>query len=398
MNKLYVIGAGPGNENNLTIEAIKVIEEAAVIWCADRNSPLIPPDKRRPLTPFNAVMDEIETELERGICCAVVLSGDTGLYSMLEIIKKRFGNDKLQVISGLSSIQTLCAKLNTNWQDAKILSAHGRPLKANMLCHYARVNSKTLVLLDNEKNPKWIHDTLQMGGLENLKLIIGERLSYEDECIAPYEAREYNPLAVAMIINDSPESDQRPVGLDDNTFIRGKIPMTKREIRAQVISNMCLEPDSVVWDIGAGTGSVSIECALNCPFGEVYAIERDQEALKLIEQNKSQFHALNINIVPGEAPTVLKGLPLPSHVFLGGTGGKAEAILALLESLGKPIHLCATAVTIESASLLTKSFAKYTDFSACHIVVTRLDKAGEYSLFHAQNPVFVFKAKMGGGR
>ncbi|MBR7041262.1 MAG: precorrin-6y C5,15-methyltransferase (decarboxylating) subunit CbiE [Clostridia bacterium] len=396
MNRLYVIGAGPGSKTMLTGEAESAINESELVWCAKRNSELVPEAKRRSLTPFGAAMDEIELALKQGRRVSALLSGDTGLYSLLPLLNKRFGPENIRVICGVSSVQALCARLGMGWQDAKIVSAHGRTLSKGALIHHARVNPATIVLLDGENNPKWVHDTLLEGGLGGLKLYIGEKLSYEDESVGPYADREYDPLSVALIANDAPKSDLRPSGIDDGEFIRGKTPMTKSEIRAQVMSKLRLNPGSVVWDVGAGTGSVSVECALNCPLGEVYAVERDEEALTLIGQNRDRFGALNINIVPGSAPEALDGLPAPTHVFLGGTGGETEEILKKLEGFESAIRVCATAVTMESAELYMKLLSRYLDFSAAQVAVSRLEKLGRYNMFRAQNPVFVFAATMEG--
>ena len=118
--------------------------------------------------------------------------------------------------------------------------------------------------------------------------------------------------------------------------------------------------------------------------------------MSLIGQNRDKFHALNISVVPGSAPEALEGLPAPTHVFLGGTGGETEEILKKLESFGRRIRVCATAVTMESAQLYMKLLSGYADFSAAQIAVSRLEKVGRYNMFKAQNPVFVFAAIMEG--
>ncbi len=394
MNRLTVIGAGPRDKKMMTLEAVSAVEAADAVWCAARNEDMVPGAKRRPLTPFGNAMDEMEKALSQGLKAAVLLSGDTGLFSLLPIIEKRFGEKNIRVLCGVSSVQALCARLAISWQDARIISAHGRALAKNALCHWARTTSKTLVLLDGERDPKWVHETLEEGGLGKLRLLIGEKLSYPDESVGPYEERPYDELSVALIINDQPENGMTGIGLKDELFIRGKTPMTKSEIRAQVITQLQLAPDSIVWDIGAGTGSVSVESALNCPLGEVYAIERDEEALKLIAQNKGVFHTINLHVIAGSAPQALAGLPVPTHVFLGGTGGETPEILNALETMNRAIRICATAVTMESAALFMERFSGYSCFSAAQIAVSRLEKVGRYNLFRAQNPVFVFSANM----
>lgn len=396
MNKLYVIGAGPGSAEGMTAEAENAVLRADAVWCAARNDDLVPAEKRRPLTPFGKAMDEMGEALSRGDRPAVLLSGDTGLYSMLPLLEKRFGKENLRVVCGVSSLQILCARLKVSWQDTAVLSAHGRELTPAVLCWHVRRNEKTFVLLDAVHDPKWVRSALEEGGLAHAELIIGERLSYPDESVGPYEDRPYDSLSAAFIRNASPDKGNAPFGLKDESFIRGKTPMTKSEIRAQVIAGMHLAPDSIVWDVGAGTGSVSIECALQCPLGEVYAIERDEEALSLIERNKAAFRTLNIRVIAGHAPEALRDLPAPTHVFLGGTGGETADILKLLEGLGRRIRVCATAVTMESASLLTQALSRYEDLTASQIAVTRLEKAGRYTMFRAQNPVFVMAATMEG--
>ena len=170
--------------------------------------------------------------------------------------------------------------------------------------------------------------------------------------------------------------------------------MTKRDVRALVVSALHLKPNGVVWDIGAGTGSVSVECARQCPLGEVYAVEMKDEALDLIRRNAERFHALNLRVVPGRALEVLSALPAPDAVFLGGTTGAAEAIVELLRGLQRPIRLVATAVTMESAQALLRLMRPMVDFEARQVAVSNLEAVGRYTMFKAENPVFVFSASL----
>ena len=320
---------------------------------------------------------------------AVLVSGDAGLYSMLGLLTRRFGRERLRVIPGVSSLQAFCARLSIPWQNAKILSAHGRDCAPEALCHYARTNPAVLLLLDGEHDPHWVRRTLDAGGLAELPLTVGERVSLPDECVASYENRPYDPLSVALIQNERPLPGLPAIGLPDDAFIRGKTPMTKREVRVQVLSSLQLPPDAVVWDVGAGTGSVSVECARQCPLGAVYAIERDGDALDLLEQNKKHFHLQNIRVISGEAPEALADLPTPTHVFLGGTGKRTKDIYAALPA---GVRVVATAVTMESAQEFA---ALLPDYEAAQIAVSRLEKVGAYRMFRASNPVFVFSAVKG---
>ena len=190
MNWMDVISAGPGGEGLLTEEARRAIQCADAVFCADRHAGLVPDaGKRRPLTPFSAALDEMDALLRENRRPAVLVSGDAGLYSLLPVLKKRFGPGKLRVLPGVSSLQALCARLCVPWQEAAILSAHGRDLSPSALCHAVRTHAQTLLLLDGERDPNWVWNTLNAGGLDSVRLTVGERISYPDEHIAAYERR-----------------------------------------------------------------------------------------------------------------------------------------------------------------------------------------------------------------
>ena len=134
----------------------------------------------------------------------------------------------------------------------------------------------------------------------------------------------------------------------DEWMIRGKVPMTKSEVRAVSLSKLELRPDSVLWDIGAGTGSVSVEASFFLPDGQVYAVEKKPEALELIRKNVEKFRRENVTAVAGEAPDVLRGLPDPTHVFLGGTSGRMREILDALRRRNPAVRVVANAISLES--------------------------------------------------
>ncbi len=395
-NVIDVISAGPGNEDFLTIQAVKILDEAQIVFCASRNENLVvSADKLRPLTPFSAALEEMDALRKKGLRIAVLLSGDAGLYSLLPVLREHFGPDALQVCPGVSSLQAFCARLCVPWQEARILSAHGRELTPSALCDTVRNSRITLLLLDRDHDPQWIRQSLDNGALNHTTITVGERISYPDEQIGPFEDREYDPLCVALIRNDQTEKSTRFFGLPDDAFARGKTPMTKKEIRAQIASELNLPRNAVVWDIGAGTGSVTVECALQCPLGEVYAVERDPDALNLIQENLKRFALQNVHVVSGNAPEVLEDFPVPTHVFLGGTRGNAGQIISLLDQFGKAIRLCGTAVTLESMQEYFDLLRNRKDFSAIQVAVSRVEPVGDYHMLRALNPVFVFSAEVG---
>ncbi|MBO7047291.1 MAG: precorrin-6Y C5,15-methyltransferase (decarboxylating) subunit CbiT, partial [Spirochaetia bacterium] len=157
------------------------------------------------------------------------------------------------------------------------------------------------------------------------------------------------------------------------------------------VSKLALNADSVVWDIGAGTGSVSVECALAAYKGQVFAIEKEPDAVGLINQNKLKFRADNISIVSGTAPEVLNDLPAPTNAFIGGTGGNLRSILNILLDKNPCVRIVMNTVTLESqaeAFACAKEFG-FDIFEAVSVNISRTKKAGSYNLMTAQNPVTV---------
>lgn len=176
----------------------------------------------------------------------------------------------------------------------------------------------------------------------------------------------------------------------DESFIRGDVPMTKSEIRAVSISKLELEPDAVLYDIGAGTGSVSIEAAREMPEGTVYAVERNPKALELLRQNKEKFHTGQMVLVAGEAPEALEALPMPTHAFLGGTGGRSLEIIKLLLKKNPDIRIVINVIALESLNQILESLKLLGKEPEVALVsVSKARKIGNYHLMQGQNPVYV---------
>ncbi|MGN0776941.1 MAG: precorrin-6y C5,15-methyltransferase (decarboxylating) subunit CbiE, partial [Candidatus Ventricola sp.] len=273
MSWIEVISVGPGDAALLTIAARQALNQAQAVCCAQRHRALLPPGVNViPMLPLEEALDALAAQREAGLRTAVLVSGDAGVYSLLNLLAQRFGRDVLRVHPGVSALQAFFAAMKRPWQEAHVLSAHGRALSPSALCHAVRTGRETVLFLDEARDPHWVREVLTRGGLEPVRITVGERLSYADERVADYEpGRAYPLLCMALVENDAPSSGLPPIGLADECFCRGKTPMTKREIRVQVLSALGLAPDSVVWDVGAGTGSVTVECARQCPLGEVFA-------------------------------------------------------------------------------------------------------------------------------
>ena len=192
------------------------------------------------------------------------------------------------------------------------------------------------------------------------------------------------------------KTDERCFGKEDVTYVAfsraESVPMTKSEIRAVCLSKLALREDSVVWDVGAGTGSVTVEAAMAARRGRVYAVERKDAAFDILRENLRRFHTDNVTPVSGTAPDACADLPAPTHAFLGGTTGHMKEIIALLLEKNPRVRIVATAVTLESVAELTecvKAFP-FRETEAVSLTAARSRKAGAYHLMTGQNPVYIF--------
>ena len=387
-----VIGIGPGGDAYLTPEAREalnlcdaVIGADSVVGCLPFDRPVyreFMPDKIR------RVLDD-DPSIRRA---AVVMRGDIGFFSGAKKLIAALGGYDVRMIPGVSSAALLAARLNVSWDDAAFISVHGRD---GNVVRVSSMNRKLFALTGGSNTPDSVMKRLCQFGMSGAKVSVGEKLSYPDEKVTTGSAgelkdRSFDPLSIMYIENDEADSRIR-TGIPDDEFIRGDTPMTKSEVRAVSVSKLGLSPDSIVYDIGAGTGSVSIECAISAWRGTVYAIEKESDAVGLIRENAVRFRTDNVKIVEGRAPDCLCGIEPPTHAFIGGsTGGLADIISALLEK-NPDVRIVLNAVTVETLSDAADCVSKF-GFKECDIVcvnVSRARKAGRYHMMNAQNPVYV---------
>ena len=194
-------------------------------------------------------------------------------------------------------------------------------------------------------------------------------------------------------------------GIPDSEFIRGNVPMTKEEVRAASISKLRLEKNSVVYDIGSGTGSVSAEIARLSKGIKVFAVDSNPEAAELTKKNLEKFGLKNAEVVQGKAPSALESLPFPTHAFIGGSGGNLIEILNVLKRKNPEIRIVLNAVTLESVSKIDEIIKAYglTDYEIVQFFITKTQKVGNHNLFKSNNPVVVFsftfcESKIFGGK
>ncbi len=393
--KVYLIGVGMGTPETMTAAALAAARACPVLVGAPRL--LEPWQEGHTCVPLIAGADiaaYIGTQREGPV--GVLLSGDTGFYSGAKKLWALLEDHEVVTLPGLSSLSYFCARLHTGWEDVKIVSAHGR--SHNLVGEIQR-NARTFALTGGATKVRDVCRELVRRDLGDVILSVGERLSYPDERIVTGRAVELAAedfADLSVLLAENPHPVARPFnspGLPDSAFLRGDVPMTKEEVRVLALSKLRLEEDHVVWDVGAGTGSVSVECALACPAGQVFAVEKKPEALALLAENKARFRVSNLTVVGGTAPEALRELPAPDRVFLGGTSGELGEILAVIFEKNPAARVVCTAVTLETVAEAARHFAGLEGADMVQVSATRTRKAGRYHLMDAQNPVWIFSGE-----
>lgn len=392
--KVYLVGIGMGNPDTLTLGAERIIRESGLLIGARRMLELFA-DLNIPSLCYSTAR-EISAAIRESHAeqIAVLLSGDTGFFSGAKGLCERLRGLEVEVVPGISSLSYFCAKCRIAWQDACVISCHGRD---GGIVAAVQSHEKTFVLTGGAFKVNVLCRRLSEAGLGHLKAAAGENLSYPEErifhsTVEALSVGEFGDLAVLLVENPDPIAPvyQAP-GLPDSDFLRGKVPMTKEETRTLAVSKLRLERTDIVWDVGAGTGSVSVECALMLPEGSVYAVERNPEGVELIERNRNQFGLTNLHVAEGHAPEALLELPAPDRVFVGGSGGALEEIIAVALEKNPEVRVVISAITLETLqrSISIMERWQFQETEIVQVGISRSHSVGGYHMMKAENPIYL---------
>ncbi|WP_125114788.1 precorrin-6y C5,15-methyltransferase (decarboxylating) subunit CbiE [Agathobaculum sp. Marseille-P7918] len=393
MNRLFfIIGAGMGTLDTLTGEARRALDEADAVLATARLAAL---NAKAVICPFGELA--ARAVQAGGDTVAVLVSGDVGFFSAAARLREQLlSYGDVRLICGLSSLQYFCAKVGVPYDDACVRSLHGR---AGSILGAVSYHKKVFALTGGVQNAQTVCRALVDAGLGSLTVHLGENLGVETERIvhgtaADLAARTCGDLAVLLIEHLDAVNAAEP--LRDSMFTRAKVPMTKEEVRWTVCGRLAVQPRDTVWDVGAGTGAMTLELARRACDGLVYAVERNNEALSLLDENRRKLGGYNVQIVAGRAPEALEALPAPDCVFVGGSGGGMRRILALAKEKNPAVRVVVTAIALETLeearhALLDLGFA---NIEVSQLAASRGKAVGPYTMLTALNPVFILS---GGG-
>jgi precorrin-6Y C5,15-methyltransferase (decarboxylating) len=414
MTPIHIVGIGLDGAAGLTDTVRQLVKRATLLVGSDRHLGYFPNHlaSRLVLGDFTQAIREIRTQLATGdtnICIVVLVSGDPLFFGLGRLLLEELPREQITFHPHLSAVQLAFGRIKVPWQDAHVISAHGRSLEQLTEALQQGVE-KIAVLTDGTNTPSAIARLLVGLDLSSrYEFWICENLGGTDEqvqCLAvdTLMYKTFAPLNIVVLLRQSDSCDQPLdvdslplLGLADGTFTSfSDRPglMTKREVRILILGELALQPKQIIWDIGAGTGSVSIEIARLSETSQVYAIEKTAIGSSLIEQNCRRLQVKNVISIHGSAPDILQQLPAPNRIFIGGSGGNLNSILdscnARLATSGIVVLALATLEHLNIALGWLNS--QRWEYRLLQVQLSRSIPVGQLTRFTPLNPVTIVTA------
>lgn len=399
-----VVGIGDDGCKGLTSRAMDAIASAQVLVGGERQLEFFPEFAGERIVLKDGIAGALDriAELAHESRVCVLASGDPLFFGVGSLVVGRIGVEHVEVIPQPSSVQWAFARAGLRWEDATILSLHGRP-REGFLTRLKRT-AKAAVLTDEENSPPRLACYMVEHGESEWRAWVCENLGGPDERVRTFDAisdvaslSDVAPLNVLLLQRTDP-SWRPPAAipfLHEDGFAK-RMPkkglITKREVRLFSLAMLGIRPANVVWDVGAGSGSVAIEAALLAPEGRVYAIEMDPEGVEICRENLRAHAVDNVRVIHGRAPEALFDLEAPHAVFVGGSKESlAEIVEVALERLRPGGRLVVNAITLENAAEAYRAFCRRGLVPEVTLLqVARAERLAQYLRYEALNPIQIF--------
>ena len=397
MDKIYVIGAGVEGQEGFSRRSLELIGKADILFGGERQLQLFPEYAGEKVVTGSNLSGMVERLNVRKGSAVVLASGDPLFFGVGRYLLRNLDKNQLEFLPNVSSIQYAFAKIKEPWDDTIFVSAHGRGLKGAV----DRIvsNDKAAILTDEINTPAAIAAELIARGRCGYTAYLCENLGSLEEHICNISLQgllkiEAAPLNVLILIKQFEAAGDEYVptlGIPDEEFATIKKLITKEEIRVVTLAKLKLRHDMCLWDVGAGSGSVSIEADHLLPNGRIFAMERNEQCLVFLKQNLNKFNTRHVTLIPGEAPDCFEELPDPDRVFIGGSGGNLFKILEAVDvRLPAEGRIVINAITLETLTAATEFFdnAGY-QVEVTTVNISRTRPLTEYKMFEAYNPVYI---------
>lgn len=401
--KVYIIGIPPDGASGLSSHVHKLIEQAEMIFGGKRLLDMFPTLSGEKIIIRNnlSLITTLIQENEGRKNIVVLSSGDPNLYGIASYLFGKLSKESIEIIPAISAMQVAFACIKESWSDAVFASVHSRPIED--IVDIVRSNHKIGVFTDDKHSPAAIAKVLLEHGIDGFRGYVCERLGSVDQRVIEADLPDLCRLDslspnILILIKTGKEKmntlHRQYPGIPDEEFYRRKSKgglITKQEVRAISISKMCLTAESVLWDIGAGSGAISIEASFIAEKGHVYAVEKNETDISVIKRNIRKFRTFNVEIVHTCAPENLDRLPAPTTVFIGGSGGKMKEIVeAVSRRLMPGGRIIINVVALENLNTAVNALsAKGFTVEITLVNIARSTGITTLTRFEPLNPVFV---------
>ncbi|MDZ8049975.1 MAG: precorrin-6y C5,15-methyltransferase (decarboxylating) subunit CbiE [Aulosira sp. ZfuVER01] len=390
---LAIVGIGEDGLQGLSAIARSLIDRAEVIVGGDRHLAMLPTDDQRPriawTSPISASVAEIIQRRGQSVC--VLASGDPMCYGIGVTLTKQIPISEITIIPAPSAFSLACARLGWSLTEVETLSLCGRP--SSLIQSYIYPGARLLILSEGKDTPAIVAEILTQRGYGDSKITVLERMGSTHERIIEGKAATWNEtdiaalnaIAVECLADPGVVSLPRTPGLPDNAYHHDG-QLTKHEVRAITLATLAPTPGQLLWDVGAGCGSISIEWMRTHPRCRAIAIEQNSSRLRYIADNAAALGVPNLQIIQGKAPNALKDLPQPDAIFIGG-GVTAAGLFDICWSALKPGgRLVANVVTIEGEQTLFKWYEQV-GANFTRIAIQRAEPIGKFLGWRGMAPV-----------
>lgn len=400
--KIYLVGAGITGWEGFAAKAHEIIGKSDVLIGHQRHLDIFPDfaGEKRLLGDLSELMDFLKQTDRRVVLLA---SGDPTFFGVSRFLLRNIPKERIEIFPNVTSMQYAFARIKEPWDDGIFVSVYGRGMHPAIDKIIAA--EKACVLTDKVNTPAAIAAELIERGAEGYEAWLCEDLGMPTEKFTKTTVRglleiKASELNILILIRTyEPNLVHYPlIGIDDDEFHTSKKLITKQEVRAVTLAKLQLQDDLVLWDIGAGSCSVSIEASNLMPNGRIFAVERNQQCIGFINENLKKFCARNIKLIEAFAPEGLDDLPDPDRVFIGGAGGKLDEIIDTVSQRLKPEGVVViNAVTLDTLTRAVEFLEDhgFTVEAVC-VNIAKTRNLTEYKMFEAQNPVYVISARKGG--
>lgn len=394
--KIYIVGTGTGPQD-LSARALQIVNRADVLIGAPRLLAMFQTNASE-IIEIKSNMDRLINKIKNthdNKILVVLTSGDPNFFGIAASFYRAFPKNRLEVIPCITVFQAAFAKIKEPWDGASFVSVHARPLSC--LDRVIHKRGTYVVYCDLRNTPSVVAQYIlnRAPFLEKEKIWIFENIGTENEKITSgtlgkLPRKETSGLAM-MIIKNTQSRNRLPLGISETFFVHKRNMITKRDVRLMSIARLNLHGKEVLWDIGAGSGSVSIEAASIYDELDIYAVEKDEKRYKDIIKNIQKNMLYSITPLLGEAPAVLRKLPSPDAVFIGGSGGRLQEIMAVVKRRlccgGSLVINCAT---IETLGIVVRFLKRWGwQYEVTSVQLAYMQSHRRPLIFRAENNLFI---------